>query len=191
MFEIKTFLEKHDYDRTDLYFFEHPRERYIGLDEPSKLQEYFGHKDFTPEYIQMLVTIQYKEKVLMGIDKLNGLDLWEETYLAATKQYVENRSAETMYGIDPVTLKLNALDNRLLQFLIIDDWEPRQVHAEAVLPEKEFLEALLTEAEHFWEVLLENKVFEGKHKREDTPSDYPVQMIKEITKLIEKVKQLS
>ncbi|MCM3789398.1 hypothetical protein M3221_13410 [Domibacillus indicus] len=191
MFEIKTFLEKHGYDHTDSYFFEHPRERYIGLDESSKLKEYFDHRDFTPEYIQMLVTIQYKEKVLMGIDKLNGLDLWEQTYLDAIKQYIENRDAESMYGIDPVTLKLTSLDNTLLQFLIIDDWEPRQVHTEAVLPEKEFLEALLTEAEHFWEVLLEYKVFEGKNKREDTPSDYPAQMIKEIKKLREKVKQLS
>ncbi|MET1029649.1 hypothetical protein [Domibacillus tundrae] len=75
--------------------------------------------------------------------------MWEQTYLDAIEQYVEMRNAETMYGIDPVILKLTALDNNLLHFLIIDEWEPKHIHAEAVLPEKEFLEALITEAEHF------------------------------------------
>lgn len=190
MFEIKTFLEKYDYNRTDSYFFECPREKYIGLNESSKLKDYFTHKDFTPEYIQMLVTIQHNDKVLVGIDGLSGLDLWED-YLTAIKQYTEKYNAEVMYGMDPVTLKLTSIENKLVHFLIIDDWEPKQIYAEAVIPEKEFLEALLTEVEHFWELLLKYKVFEGKHKREDTPSDYPAQMIKEVKELQEKVKQLN
>ena len=95
-----------------------------------------------------------------------------------------------MYGIDPVTLKLHATDNTFLHFSIISDWEPKHIYADAVLPEKEFLEALLTEAEHFWQVLLDYKVFEEKKMRENTPSDYPAQMIKKVKKLRGKVKLL-
>ncbi|OAH59153.1 MULTISPECIES: hypothetical protein [Bacillaceae] len=191
MFEIKTFLEKHSYERPQLDSFEYTREHYIGLDESSKLKDYFAYRKFTPEYIQIHVTIKYKNKTLVGIDGVNGLDLWEQTYLDAIAQYVEKRNAETMYGIDPITLKLTALDNKLLHFLIIDEWEPKYIHAEAVLPEKEFLEALLTAAEHFWQVLLDYKVFEEKKMRETTSSDYPVQMIKQLKKLREKVKLLN
>ncbi|WP_046179323.1 hypothetical protein [Domibacillus tundrae] len=149
MFEIKTFLEKHSYERPNLNSLEYTRAHYIGLEELSKLKDYFAYRKFTPEYIQVHVTIQYKNKVLVGIDAVNGLDLWEQTYLDAIEQYVEMRNAETMYGIDPVILKLTALDNNLLHFLIIDEWKTKHIHAEAVLPEKEFLEALITEAEHF------------------------------------------
>lgn len=187
MFEIKTFLEKYS-NKTNMG---NTREAYVGLDESSNLKDYFAFEKFTPEYIQILVTIQYKEKLLIGIDGLNGLDLWEQTYSTAIKQYVENRNAETMYGIDPTLLKLHSLGNGLLRFIIIDEWEPNYVYVDAVLPEKEFLEALLIEAEHFWQVLLDYKVFEEKKMREDTPSDYPAQMIKEVKKLREKVKLLN
>ncbi|WNS79230.1 hypothetical protein RRU94_16880 [Domibacillus sp. DTU_2020_1001157_1_SI_ALB_TIR_016] len=187
MFKIKTFLEKHSYERANLSSIGNTREDYIGLEESSKLKDYFIYKDFTPEYIQMLVTIQYKDKIVVGIDGLNGLDLWEQTYLTAIKQYLKARNAETMYGIDPVTLKLQSIDNTFLHFIIKSDWEPKDVYAEGVLPEKEFLEALLMEAEHFWQVLLEYKVFEGENKREDSPIDYPAQMIKEVKKLRKKL----
>ena len=190
MFKIQTYLVKHSHKRTNLSSFQNTRDDYIGLEESSKLKDYFAYKDFSPEYIHMLVTIQYKDKVLVGIDGLSGLDLWEQTYFVAIEQYVKTRSAETMYGIDPVTLKFQPKDNTFIRFTIIDDWPPNHIYAEAVLPEKEFLGALLMEAVHFWEVLLEYKVFEGENKREDTPSDYPAQMITEVKKLGEKIKLL-
>lgn len=186
MFEIKTFLEKHKIEDYSIF----TRERYIGLEESSKLKDYFAdEKRFTPEYIQMLVTIEYNGKTVIGIDESNGLDLWEQTYSTAIEQYVENRQTETMYGIDPITLKWTSLDGRLLKFVLMSDWS-NEIYVEAILPEKEFLEAMLTEAEHFWQVLIDYKVFEGDNKRKDTPSDYPAQMIKEIKKLREKARLL-
>ncbi|OES45899.1 hypothetical protein [Domibacillus iocasae] len=187
MFEIKTFLEKHSYDIADLSLF--TRERYIGLEESSKFKDYFAYRKFSPEYIQMVVTIKYQNKTVIGIDEPDGLSLWEQTYSTAIKQYLKNRQAETMYGIDPVTLKWTSLGNGSLHFILVGEWD-EYIFAEAVLPEKEFLEAMLNEAEHFWQVLLEYKVFEGENKRKDSPKDYPAQMIKEIKELREKVKLL-
>lgn len=183
MFNIKTFFEKHTHELASLNSLEYTRERYIGLKESSQLRDYFAHRKFTPEYMQLLVTVEYRGKVLIGTDGLNGLDLWEQTYFDAIEQYVETGYAETMYGVDPVILKLQAGYDRQLHFLITSDGEPEYIYVDTMLPEKEFLKALLTEAEHFWQVLQDYKVFEQKKMREDTPSDYAVQMIKKTKKL--------
>ena len=181
MFKISTFLVE----------FCNGEERYISLDDSLKLREVFEHRKFTPEYIQLHVMIQYNDQIVVGNDIPSGLDLWEQTYISAVEGYLDERKVEIMYGIEPIRLKIDSIDNNLLDFQIIGEWEPKVTFAKAILPQKEFLEALLDEAEKFWNVLLECKVFEGKAKRESTPSDYPVQLIEEVKQLRERVKLLN
>jgi len=181
MFKISTFLVE----------FCHGDERHISLDDSLKLREVFEHRKFTPEYIQLHVMIQYNDQIVVGNDIPSGLDLWEQTYIPAIEGYLNERKVEIMYGIDPITLKIGSIGNNLLEFLIIGDWEPKETYANAILPQKEFCKALLDEAEQFWKVLREFKVFEEKEIRESTPSDYPVQIIEEIKELRERVKLLN
>ena len=181
MFKISTFLVE----------FCNGAERHTSLDDFLKLREIFEHRKFTPEYIQMHIMIQYNDQIVVGKNIPSGLDLWKQTYISAVKGYLDERKVEIMYGIEPITLKIDSIDNNLLDFQIIGDWEPKVTYAKVILPQKAFLEALLNEAEQFWKVLLECKVFEGKAKRESTPSDYPVQMIEEVKQLRERVKLLN
>ena len=181
MFKINTFLVK----------FCNGEERYISLDDSFKLREVFEHRKFTPEYIQLHITIQYNDQIVVGNDIPSGLDLWRTTYITAVESYLDEQKVEIMYGINPITLKIDSIDNNLLDFQIIGEWKPNVTLAKAFLPQKEFLKALLDEAEQFWNVLLEYKVFEGKAKRETTPSNYPVQMIKEVKQLRDRVKLLN
>ncbi|PUB03972.1 hypothetical protein [Paenisporosarcina sp. OV554] len=180
MFKISTFLV--EYCNGD--------ERQTSLDDSLKLREIFEHRKFTPEYIQMHIMIQYNDQIVVG-NIPSGLDLWEQTYIHAVEGYLDKRKVEIMYGIDPYILKLISINSNLLEFSIEGEWEPVEVFAQAILPEREFLDAILDGAEHFWKVLLEFKVFEEKKLRESTPSDYPVQMIKEIKELRERVKLLN
>ena len=181
MFKINTFIVE----------FCNGDERQISLDDSLRLIEIFEHRKFTPEYIQMHVTIQYNDQIVVGYAVPSGLDLWEQTYKHAVEGYLNERNVETMYGIDPYILKLISSNRNLLEFSIVGDWEPIEVFAQAVLPEREFLDAILDGAEQFWKVLLEFKVFEEKKFRESTPSDYPLQMIEEINELRERVKLLN
>ncbi|WP_088044665.1 hypothetical protein [Bacillus sp. EAC] len=189
MFEIKTFLELHSYDYTDPYYFNNPEAKYIYLDDSLVIREYFDHRKFTPEHIQMLITIKYKNKIVVGIDAPSGLDLWED-YMVAIEQYLNKKKAELMYGIDPIRLKFKSVDNKKVQFSILDESEPVEVYAKATLPVKEFFESLLDGAEQFWNTLKDNEVFEQKEIRESTPKNYPELRIEEIEKLREKIKTL-
>ncbi|MGG3450578.1 hypothetical protein [Domibacillus aminovorans] len=191
MFEIKTFLQVHGFNPTDEDFLKNYRPQHISLDDSSQVKEYFDHRKFTPEYINMLITIKYKNKIVIGIDCSSGLDLWEQTYMPAVECYLDEQKVAIMYGSDPITMKIDSLDNMLLNFLIIDDWEPRETRVKAILPQKEFLEVLLDGAEQFWKVLLDYKVFEEKAMRGSTPRDYSVQMIEKVKELRERVKLLN
>ena len=181
MFKISTFLVE----------FCNGAERHTSLDDFLKLREIFEHRKFTPEYIQMHIMIQYNDQIVVGNDIPSGLDLWEQTYIHAVEGYLDERKVEIMYGIDPYILKLIQINSNLLVFSIEGEWKPVEVVTQAVLPEREFLDAILDGAEQFWKVLLEFKVFEEKKLRESTPSDYPVQKIEEINALRERVKLLN
>lgn len=181
MFKISTFLV--EFCSVD--------ERHISLDDSLELKEFFERKKFTPEHIQLHVRIQYYDQIVAGNDIPSGLDLWEHTYTSAVEGYLDERKVEIMYGIDPYVMKLKSINNSLLEFSIEGEWEPFEVFAQAILPEREFLDAILDGAEQFWKVLLEFKVFEEKEIRESTPSDYPVQKIEEIKELRERVKLLN
>jgi hypothetical protein len=181
MFKINTFVVEFCSDE----------ERHISLDDSLKLKKVFEHRKFTPEYIQLHIMIQYNDQIVVGNDIPSGLDLWEQTYIHAVEGYLDERKVEIMYGIDPYIMKLISITSNLLEFSIEGEREPVEVFAQAVLPEREFLDAILDGAEQFWKVLLEFKVFEEKKLRESTLSDYPVQKIEEINELRERVKLLN
>ncbi|CAH0276166.1 hypothetical protein [Peribacillus simplex] len=179
MFKISTFLEKTN----------EGEESYASLDDSLKLREIFDHRKFTPEHIQMRITIKYNNQVVVGFDVPSGLDLWSD-YMVAIEQYLDGENVERLYGIDPYLIKLVSINNNLLEFSIVGDWEPVEVFAQAVLPEKEFLESILDGAEHFWETLIDYKVFEEKEIGKTTFGEEPKLMIEEIEKLRKKVKTL-
>lgn len=178
MFKISTFLETNEGD-----------ESYVSLDDSLKLRGIFEHRKFTPEHIQMRITIKYNNQIVVGVDVPSGLDLWSD-YMVAIEQYLESKNVERFYGIDPYLMKLVSINNNLVDFSIVGDWEPVEVIAQAVLPEKEFLKSILDGAEHFWGTLIKYKVFEEKELRKTTSKEEPKLMIEEIEKLREKVKIL-
>ncbi|KMY49757.1 hypothetical protein [Peribacillus loiseleuriae] len=179
MFKISTFLVKTS----------EGEESYISLDDSLKLRELFEHRKFTPEHIQMHVMIQYNDQIVVGNDIPSGLDLWTD-YIVGIEQYLEGENVEIPYGIDPYLMKLISINSNLLELSIEGEWEPVEVFAQAALPKREFLEALLDGATHFWNTLNDYKVFKEKNTKHATPKEYPKLMIEEIEELREKVKIL-
>ena len=147
IFEVKTFLDVYNYNPTNEDFLCNERSRFISLEDSSQLNEIFNCRKFTPEHIDMIITIKYKKYILIGIDGPSGLDLWKDTYTTAVESFLEQNRAEIMYGIDPITLKIDSKENDLLSFVISGDWEPKEFFAKAVVPKKEFLVPLLDGAE--------------------------------------------
>ncbi|MFD9627454.1 hypothetical protein [Peribacillus muralis] len=179
MFKISTLLVK----------ITEGEESYVSLDDYLKLREIFDHRKFTPEHIQMRITIKYNNQIVVGVNVPSGLNLWSD-YMVAIEQYLEGENVERLYGIDLYLMKLVSINNNLLEFSIVGDWEPVKVFAQTVLPEKEFLESILDGAEHFWKTLFDYKVFEEKEIRKTASKEEPKLMIEEIEKLREKVKIL-
>ncbi|MFY0783126.1 hypothetical protein AB1K18_22965 [Peribacillus simplex] len=178
MFKISTFLVKTS----------EGEESYISLDDSLKLRGIFEHRKFTPEHIQMHIKIQYNDQIIVGNAIPSGLDLWSD-YIVGIEKYLDGENVEMPYGIDPYLMKLISIDSNLLEFSIVGDWEPVEVFAQARLPKKEFLEAILDGATHFWNTLNDYKVFE-KNTKNTTPKEYPKLIIEEIEKLRKKVKTL-
>ncbi|MDF2000218.1 hypothetical protein P2Q57_23390 [Peribacillus frigoritolerans] len=58
--------------------------------------------------------------------------------MVAIEQYLDGENVERLYGIDPYLMKLVLINNNLLEFSIVGDWEPVEVFVQAVLPEKSF-----------------------------------------------------
>lgn len=179
MFKISTFLVE----------ISEGEESYISLDDSFKLREIFEHRKFTPEHIQMHIKIQYNDQIVVGNDIPSGLDLWTD-YIVGIEQYLDGESVEKPYGIDPYLMKLLSINSSLLEFSIVGDWEPVEVFAQAILPKREFLEAILDGATHFWTTLNDFKVFKEKNTKNTTPKEYPKLIFEEIEELRKKVKTL-
>ncbi|WP_078410711.1 hypothetical protein [Priestia abyssalis] len=160
------------------------------MDDSSKFREYIEHSNFTPKHIQMLITIKYKNEIVVGIDGPSGLDLWEQSYMALVESYLNQEKVNVMYGIEPIVMRIKSLDNHLFEFSITDEWKPIEVYAKAVLPKKEFFEAILDGAERFWNTLNNYKVFEKMDIKEKASIEYPVLMTEKVEKLREKIKIL-
>ncbi|WP_375564319.1 hypothetical protein [Peribacillus frigoritolerans] len=179
MFQISTFLvEMSDGE-----------EHYISLDDSLKLRGIFEHRKFTPEYIHMHIMIQFNNQIVVGNDIPSGLDLWND-YILGLEKFLNGENVEIPYGIDPYLMKLTSINSNSLDFSIVGDWEPVKVFAEAILPKREFFEAILDGAAQFWNTLIDYKVFEEKEIKDTTAKEYPKLMIKEIEKLSGKVKTL-
>lgn len=180
MFLINTYLELVSYDHTDSYFINNPCARYIDIDDSSRIREIIDHRKFTPELIQQLITITYNNSNIVDFNVPSGLDLWGGSYIPALEKYLFEGNSTKMYGIEPVILQFESVNTNQVSFSIIGDWEPKKTFATAILPEKQLIESLLNSAKHFWEMLIEYKVFEEKMINDTTPRDYPYQMIKKI-----------
>ncbi|MFF2287980.1 hypothetical protein [Peribacillus butanolivorans] len=179
MFKISTFLVKTS----------EGEKSYISLDDSIKLREIFEHRKFTPEHIQMHIEIQYNDQIVVGNGIPSGLDLWTD-YIVGIEQYLDGENVEIPYGIDPYLMKLISINSNLLELSIVGDWEPVKVFAQAILPKREFLEAILDGATHFWNTLYDYKVFKEKNTKNTTPKENPKLIIEEIEKLRKKVKTL-
>ncbi|ALC90768.1 hypothetical protein AM500_13955 [Bacillus sp. FJAT-18017] len=189
MFEIKTLLQLPSFKPTGPLCFENPDEQFISIDNELKLRDYFNHPKFTPKHIQMLITIRYQNKIVVGEHCPSGLDLWND-FVQAIKVFLEEGSVELNYGIDPILMKMSTINNTFLTFELIDDWESNEVYTKATLPKKEFLYALLDGAIHFWTTLHIYQVFKKRAYRISTPKDYPQMKLNEIHRLKEQVKTL-
>jgi len=189
MFEIKTFFELHSYEYTDPYYVNNPEAKYIPLEDASELKGYFDHRKFTPEHIQMLITIKYQNIDVVGIGAPSGLDLWND-YLTAIEEYLDEDNVSVIFATDPILLKFESKDDKKLEFSIQDEWEPVKVYAQALLPEEDFFDALLTGAEQFWNTLKNYRVFEEKEIRESTPKNIPDLRIEQIQVMRKKIKTL-
>lgn len=179
MFQISTFLVE----------MSEGEEHYISLDDSLKLRGIFEHRKFTPDYIQMHIMIEFNNQTVVGNDIPSGLDLWND-YILGIEKFLNGENVEIPYGIDPYLMKLISINSNSLDFSIVGDWEPVEVFAQAILPKREFFEAILDGAAHFWNTLIDYKVFEEKEIKDTTSKEYPKLMIKEIEKLSGKVKTL-
>jgi hypothetical protein len=137
----------------------------------------------------MLITIRCQNKIVIGEHCPSGLDLWND-YVQAIKIFLEEGNVELNYGIEPILMKMNTINNTFLNFELIDEWEPNEVYTKAALPKKDFLEALIDGVIHFWTTLHIYQVFEKRAYRKSTPKDYPQLKLNEIDSLKKQVKNL-
>ncbi|MFS0762292.1 hypothetical protein ABC374_02405 [Peribacillus sp. 1P06PB] len=164
-------------------------ESYISLDDSLRLREVFDHHKFTPEHIQMHIMIQFNNQIVIGNDIPSGLNLWDD-YIVGIEKFLNGENVEIPYGIDPYLMKLISINSNSLELSIVGDWEPVKVFAQDILPKRELFTAILDGAEHFWNTLIDYKVFEEKEIKDTASREYPKLMIKEIEKLSAKVKTL-
>ncbi|WP_430510827.1 hypothetical protein [Gottfriedia solisilvae] len=188
MFKINTYLERESFDHSNPYFLQNPKEKFIDIEDSLNISEIIDHKNFTPEHTQELITIKYNNQFIIGFDVPSGLSLWEDTFLPAIAGYLQNGNIEILYGIDPIMLKFEPVNDNQILFMIYDELEPKEIYVNVILPQKEFIESLLDSASHYWGKLSEYKIYEEKEIRESTPRDYPKQMLNTIEELRKKIK---
>ena len=188
MFEINTYLERESFDYSDPYFLQNPKEKYIDVEDSLNIREIIDHKKFTPEHIQELITIKYKKHFIVDFDVPSGLSLWADTIIPAIKGYLQDGNIEILYGIDPIMLRFESVNDNQILFSIYDEFEPKRIYVKEILPQKEFIESLLDSASHYWGKLNEYKIYEEKEIKESTPRDYPKKMLNTIEELRKKIK---
>lgn len=183
MFEINTYLERESIDHADPYFLQNPIEKYIDIDDSLNIREIIDHKNFTPEHIQQLITIKFNQQFIVGFNVPSGLSLWEDTFIPGLESFINEGNKEIMYGLDPIILKFESVNSKQVLFSIYEELIPEEIYAASIVPEKEFIESLLNGASHYWQKLIEYKVFKENELRETTSKDLPFIMLKRIEEL--------
>lgn len=179
MFTIQTYLQL---PYTNIYEAKNPKAKYVHIEDAFRLQEVFGHPKFTPDHMQMLITIQYNGQTIVGFDTPSAPDSWGD-YLVVIEQFLRDREAQTAYGFDSMFIKMKSVNIDFLEFMIRGEWDTSAIFAQATLPTKDFLQALLNTVESFWRVLYAYKVFEEKLMRSTTPKDLPLKMLRKIEQM--------
>jgi hypothetical protein len=188
MFEIRTYLKFEGYDYTDLFYRENPSAKYIEFDNTENISKIIDHHKFSPEYTQELITITYYDKDVVGFDVPSGLNLWKDSFIPAFEKYLtEGKITEVMYGIEPITLKLEPIANNQVSFSIFLEFEPEKPYASEILPEKEFISSILNGASDFWNNVIEYKIFERKEIGPRTPEDLPYRMLEKVEELRKRI----
>lgn len=176
MFNIQTYLKL---PYTSVFEEKNPKVKYVHIEDAFRLQEVFEHPKFTPEHMQILITVQYNGQTIVGFDTPSAFDSWGD-YFIVIEQFLVNCEAQTAYGIDTMMIKMKSINKDFLEFVIRGQWDTRAIFAQATLPTKEFLQALLNVAESFWRRLHAYRVFEEKTVLATTPKDLPIKMLRKI-----------
>ena len=85
-------------------------------------------------------------------------------------------------------LKFESVNSNQVSISIHKEFATEEIYAKSILPKKEFIESLLDGASHYWQKLIEYRVFVEKELRETTPKDLPIQMLDTIEELRKKIK---
>ncbi|MBG9943308.1 hypothetical protein ABE237_06125 [Brevibacillus formosus] len=127
----------------------YPDDCYINIQDSSQMEN-FKH-NIEEDYNEYCVTISFNELNVVSFD-FCGVELWY-SYIHLMNDYVQHGSAVEPYGIDPIEFVLETLDSNLVQFSIRYTNDNTLI-AQANLPKKEFLSALLDGAKAYYALML-------------------------------------
>jgi hypothetical protein len=169
MFELKTYLAKSQRDirlafGIDLEVYDrlHKYEReklHMDMDDETHLWNFVHFRDVDVMYSPMTITIKYKGESIIDLDNpsASGNGLWLD-YLACVERYIDTKQAEALYGYE-CEMSMTASGDNELKFCVYSA-HFKEALISVVLPELEFVKALLSELKHIRSKMEERGLFE-------------------------------
>ncbi|WP_187768105.1 hypothetical protein [Paenibacillus sp. PL91] len=131
----------------------------MDMDDDTQLWNFVHFRDVDVIHSPMKITIKYKGESIIDLDNpsASGNGLWLD-YLACLEKYMVNKRAVTLYGYE-CEMSMTASGDNELKFCIYSA-HFKEALISVVLPELEFVEALLSELKHIWTKMEEHGLFE-------------------------------
>lgn len=129
--------------------YKYRQQRYLPLDDIN-IANIIGCKKFDFRYCSKVITISYNGESVVDFDKpaATGGGLWLD-YLTLLELFIDNKRVSTHYGIDYFKMSLIKCRNNEVRFSIYTDFDNEKVIS-AILPQQEFIQALIAELKHIW-----------------------------------------
>jgi hypothetical protein len=126
--------------------------RYLALDDLN-ISNILGCKKFNFRYCPMVISINYNGDTVVDFDTPNaaGGGLWLD-YLNLLELFIENKRVSTSYGIDYFKMSMINCGNNEVRFSVYTDFDNKKV-VSVILPQQEFIQALIAELKHIWNVI--------------------------------------
>lgn len=192
-FIFNCYIQHPNYNPTNPLFLKNPELQYININNEREIKEIvISHKKFDTIYIPMTITISLNDSCLLGFELGSGLSIWND-YISATEELLVAGKVIQHYGIEPILLQMEMIDNNHIFLCIYDEFEPEKIYIEEIFSAKGFLSNLVSEIKNFLNKLksygaLERSTSceEGRLRMEDEISSF-IDNIKGIELLEEKI----
>lgn len=129
-----------------------PEHTYIDPDNVEAVRELLKPRNFTSKQMRMTLILEDGDETVLGFNVPSALDLWSD-YLYAIDAVIHHGYVQRMYGVDPIFMEMELLDEGLVQFTVRNEGKPDHVFVNTKLPAVPFFQAILNAVRIFWRKL--------------------------------------